>query len=61
MVRAVKVADVRKQYTGAYPHDGTSDRKKAADQGWRRHFQKAVESELRTDGGEDWMWNATAT
>ena len=61
-VRAVKVADVRKQYTVAYPHDGTGDRKKAADQRWRRHFKQAVDSELvgyRTDGAEDWMWNAT--
>ena len=63
-VRAVKVADVRKQYTAVYPHDGTSDRKRAADQSWRRHFKQAVDSELvgyRTDGAEDWMWNATAT
>jgi 5S rRNA maturation endonuclease (ribonuclease M5) len=60
-VRAVRVADVRKQYTAAYPHDGEGDRQKIADQAWRRHFRKAVDEGLagyRNDGAEDWMWNA---
>ena len=61
-VRSVKVADVRKQYTAAYQHDGNGDRKKAIDTSWRRHFRKAVDEGLlgyRHDGTEGWIWNAT--
>jgi hypothetical protein len=55
------VADVRKQYTAAYAHDGTGDRQKAAYQKWRRHFEKAAAHDLigcRNDGQQDWMWDA---